>query len=374
VLLIDRYIVQRFLANFVILFVLLFLFAAGIDLILNLDEFVSAARGQAGDEAGALRRLALTIAFMVNFQSPRLFLFYSDMHGLIAVAAMGFTLAQMYRHRELVAVLASGVSLHRLSLPFLAAVFGVSLVQLLNQEFMLYRVAPLVLRGHGEIGRRSVEEFPIRFTDDGQGNLLQAALFNPVARRLTDPTILQRDELGRTWRRVTADEATWDESARGWRLTGGRAVTLGEPSRGTADAMNAEAIEFFPSDLDPHALTMRRYGEYAAMLRLSQIEQMLASRRVVDKGTLLRHKYARFASVAVNLLVLFIALPSFLLREPASLLRQSVLCAGMAVPALMGSAVGMMIELPGLPPAVGVFLPVVVLIPLAAGRWTFLRT
>ena len=51
--LLDRYIIGRFLSNFVILFALLFSFAVAIDLLLQLDRFVDVAQAQAGD-AGAL--------------------------------------------------------------------------------------------------------------------------------------------------------------------------------------------------------------------------------------------------------------------------------------------------------------------------------
>ena len=150
--LIDRYIVTRFLGNFFLLFLLLFLFAGGIDIILNLDEFIRAGNTRVGEDGGLLKRAIAIGSMMIDFQGPRLFLFYAYMHGMVAVGAMAFTLAHMYRNKELVAVLASGVSLHRLAMPFLVATCATSVLQLLNQEFMLHRVAPLVLRRHANIG------------------------------------------------------------------------------------------------------------------------------------------------------------------------------------------------------------------------------
>jgi hypothetical protein len=76
----------------------------------------------------------------------------------------------------------------------------------------------------------------------------------------------------------------------------------------------------------------------------------------------------------VNLLVLVVALPFFLLREPANMLRQSILCAAFAVPAALGSFVAMTIDMPGLAPAVSVFLPAAVLLPLALGRVGAIKT
>jgi lipopolysaccharide export LptBFGC system permease protein LptF len=378
---IDRYIVARFLGNFMLLFLLLFLFAGGIDIILNLDEFVRAGNEQAGEDGSLLKRIVAVVGLMIDFQGPRLFLFYAYMHGMVAVGAMGFTLAQMYRHKELVAILASGVSLHRLAMPFLAATCATSVVQLLNQEFVLYRVAPLVLRRHAAIGQESISGFPVSFVHDGQGMLLQAASFDPGPRKLGWPTFLERDDIGRTIRHISAESALWNTDRRGWDLAEGRVYMLGDTS-GSGNALNGDAatswrpIDFIASTLSPRALTIKRYSQFATMLSLRQIEEMLKSPRVVDTDALLRYRYARFSSILVNLLVMALALPFFLLREPANLMRQSALCAGTALPTLFGSTVGMMVQIPGFKPAFSVFLPVIVLIPVAFAAWTdrFLKT
>jgi hypothetical protein len=110
------------------------------------------------------------------------------------------------------------------------------------------------------------------------------------------------------------------------------------------------------------------------MLSIEQIREMLRTPGVTDSAALRRHLYSRFSSVLVNLLVMLIALPSFLLREPANLLFQSVMCAGMTIPAMIGAAIGMMVQLPCVTPAVSVFMPVLVLIPVALARITFVKT
>ena len=55
-LLIDRYIIGRFLANFFILLMLLFTFAVAIDLLLELDEYLDVARASVDPEAGMIAR------------------------------------------------------------------------------------------------------------------------------------------------------------------------------------------------------------------------------------------------------------------------------------------------------------------------------
>ena len=128
------------------------------------------------------------------------------------------------------------------------------------------------------------------------------------------------------------------------------------------------------SDISPETLTVRRYAQFAGMLSLRQIGQMLQSPHSAESSSLIRYRFSRFSSVLVNILVLVITLPSFLLREPSNLLRQSVISAAIAIPCMFGAVLGMMAELPGIPPVAGVFIPVFILIPIALGRVTFIRT
>lgn len=372
-LLLDRYILRRFFVNYIILFVLLFTFAAAIDLILHLDRFIDPARGAVGDDAGLIATSIAFIVLVADFELPKASQFFAYLHGMIAIGAMGFTLAQMHKYKELVAVMASGVSLYRVAMPFLLAVFAISLVQLANQELLLPRMAPLLLRGHGQVGQASVNEFEINLTPDARGNLMQAPSFNPVTNTLASPTFLERNERGLTTRRISAESAQWDTTIGGWNLTGGVAVALPEgEARGRT--LHREPIEVYETDLDPRVLTVRRHTEFAAMLSLRQIAEILDSGGAADTDALLRFRCARFATVLMNLLVLGLTLPCFLLREPANLLRQSMLCAALAIPALLGSAVGMMASLPGIAPAGGVFLPIVVLLFVALVPWTYFKT
>jgi lipopolysaccharide export system permease protein len=374
VLLIDRYIFKRFAANFIILFALLFVFAAAIDLILNLDRFIDVARAQSGEDASMLQVTASFFWLMIDFELPRIFQFYAYLHGMVAVGAMAFTLAHMHRYKELVAVMASGMSLYRIALPFFIAAFFISLIQLANQELLLPRVAPLLLRGHSQIGESSVNEFEVQLTTDARGNVMQSPSFNPATNTLLSPTILERNERGLTTRRISADKAVWDQSQQAWLLTNGQAVLLPTDDVPRGRLLPREPIELYQTDLDPRVLTVRRHSQFAAMLSLNQISEMLDSGGVANTDALMRYGYSRFATVLMNLLVMALTLPCFLLREPSNLLRKSVLCAALAIPAMLGAAVGMMADLPGIPPAGGVFLPIVILLFVALVPWTYFKT
>lgn len=374
-LLIDRYILIRFFVNFCILFSLLFVFAATIDLILNLDRFVDTAQDHVGDDAGMLMLTIELVRLIADFELPRIFQFYAFLHGIVGIGAMAFTLSLMHKHKELVAIMASGVSLHRIAMPFLFAIFVLSFVQLINQEMLLPRVAPLLLRGHGQIGQPSVNEFEVLLTPDSAGNLMQSPSFDPATNTLQSPTILKRNERGLTTHRITASEAVWDARQNGWRLRDGLVVSVrAEQDDRTGGLLLQQPIELYQTDLDPRVLLVHRHGDFATMLSLRQISDMLATEGVADTRSLLRHRYTRFASVLVNLLVMGLTLPCFLLREPANLLRQSLLCAALTLPAMLGAAIGMMADLPGIPPAASVFLPVIILSFVAIVPWTNFKT
>ncbi|MHC4141686.1 MAG: LptF/LptG family permease, partial [Planctomycetota bacterium] len=211
---------------------------------------------------------------------------------------------------------------------------------LANQELVLPRLAPLLIRSHHDIGQQGAEAFDVRFTSDGRGNLLQAPSFDPTTDTLKMPTFLDRDDAGRTVRRITADQATWDKSAQAWILVGGRAITPQSSAAGTTAVLRGQPVDRYATDLGPDVLKMRRYREYATMLSISQIGQMLQSPGVVDEDALVRFALARFSTVLINMVVLVMALPFFLLRQPASLLRNSLLCAGTAIPAIARDGAG----------------------------------
>lgn len=374
-LLIDRHITARFLANFAVLFALLFVFAVSIDVILQLDRFLEAA-GEAVERGAFDSRAAALAVAVFNFHGPRVFQFYAYLLGLVTVAAMAFTLAQMHRHRELVALLAVGQSLFRVSRPIIVAALGLNALQLVNTELVLPRLASLLVREHGEILEAGLDRFAVPLSPDGNGNLMLARGFDPKTGSIEGLLAIERDARGGAVRRIAAERAQWDEAGGAWILEGGRAtvrrsttLTMDDP----ATSVETEPIDRFVTNLDPAALTMRHSATYAQMLSVRELRAAEAAGGT-DPRSIGRAMWGRAAGIVVNLLVLLLALPSFLLREPANLLRRSVQCAALSVIAMLGALVGIAIDLPGLPPAVGVFVPAAILAPLAIGRFLAVKT
>ena len=372
---VDRHIASRFLANFALIFAVMFLFGVAIQTILNLDTYREAAGAAVREGRFGSLWTALPIAF-VDFNAPRVFQFYAYLLGLGCVAAAGFTLVQMVRTRELVALLAAGVSLWRVALSIGVVAVFLNLLQLVNGEIVLPRLATRLARDESTILQAAANEFPVRLMQDGTGKLLLARRFDPSADVLDGVVVIERDERGAAVRRVEATRATWDDARTGWNLEQGIATGRGAPSEGAepgARIDRSEQADFVATDISPDAIRARYFRGFAQLLSAQKIGE-LAAEGGISQSDATRLVGQRFAGACVNLLMLLIVLPFFLVREPQKMLRPSVICAAVAVPGLLGSFFLMTVEVPPLPSAVGVFLPVALLLPIAAARIGGLRT
>ena len=371
----TSYIIKKMTINFVVLFTLFFLLGAAIDIIVNLDEFNKIAMNASTDGAFVSRVISL-FAVAIGFEGPRLFQVFAYLHGVIAIGAMCFTAANMLRSREFVAIMAAGISLRRVAMPFLYVMAAISFLALLNQEFMLPKVAPLLLRVHDESGNESAGSFTVPFTPDLKGTLLLAPSLNPATGIITEPSFLERDSKGRMIRQIQAESATWDGATHaGWFLAEGRSVDiLFDDTNGQATISTPVAVEFYPTELSPYILTLHRYGQYIGMLSTSQLNKMLNAAGSFDKPMLRRHWYARFASIALNMLAMVIVIPFFITRDAVIVSKQAVKGGAVTLTILFGGMVVMLMPIAGIPSMVSVFLPAIVLIPIALLRAVCIRT
>lgn len=373
--LLTRSIMTRMTMNFIVLFTLIFVLGSMIDLIVNLEEFDKTATQMTGD-GGFFSKLYAIIRVGIGFEGPRIFQVFAYFHGLIAIGAMGFTAAQMWKSREFVAMMAAGISLRRVATPFVVVSMCVSGIALLNQEFMLPKVAPLLLRSHSDVGSDSVQAFPVPFTPDKNRTLLIASSFDPATGNLLYPTFLIRNDTGQMIQRVYATSATWGISDDGWLLEEGKSshITTEDAVNNRVAAFAPVDVDFFETDLSPHLLTLHRYGQYLGFLGISQLNQMLDTVGTFDSGLLKRHWYSRFATIALNIFAMLIVIPLFVTKDPISIMRQSVRCAGLSMTILFGGSFVMLMQLSGIPAIVSVFLPAILLFPFALVRMSTMKT
>ena len=370
------YIMKKMIVNFIVLFTLFFLLGAVIDIIVNLDEFGKTASEISAD-AGFFSKIFNVVQVAIGFEGPRLFQVFAYLHGVIAIGAMGFTAASMLRAREFVAIMAAGISLQRIALPFVYVMAGISALALVNQEYMLPRVAPLLLRNHDESIDNATASFSVPFTKDSNGALLLAPSIDPSTGIITEPSFLERDEIGRMVRQIKATSATWDTNTEeGWILEDGLAVDI-EFDEQTGQAITFSPVKghYYETNLSPHILTLRRYSQYVGMLGMTQLNRMLDTKGAFgDETLLLRHWYSRFSSIAMNILTLIIVIPFFVTKDTVAISRQAVKSGAITLTILFGGMVVMLMPIAGIPAIVSVFLPAIILIPIALLRGLTIRT
>ena len=396
----DRYIARQYLINMAVLLALVATFVVMVDLSLNLDKFAGAAATMsAGEHGGAgtsgtggmVRRAVITVFLVADLWWPRLLQLFNFIAPLVVVAGMGFTFAQLVRHREVVAMLAGGVSLYRAARPVLAVALLATLVQVANQELVLPRIAPLLTRSAASAGEREVDSFSVALVADGKRRLFQAARFDPGTRTLARLNVWERDEAGRAVRRISADSATFDESAGGWWLTGGRAIDLsvkstsagvggitatGSNSGGATGRRAGASIDRIETDLDPTTLLADQFKAFSQTLSWAQISRVLGTSGLKPdvRERLERVAWGRVSALVCGLLSLVISMRFFLTREPRNMVLQSLRCAPVAIVSIMAGVLGSALPVPGLPTVVAVFLPVLVLVPLAIEAATAIKT
>ncbi len=377
----DRYIIRQFLVNFVILLAVLMGLFIVVDLIIDLDEFLQA--GQRLKDRYIGGAVVATLASVVDYYYPVLLLVYVFFSGLIVVGAMGFTVTALQRQRELIAMLAGGVSLHRVAMPIVVTGAALSLATLPIQEFLLPPLAGKLLRSKADLKREGVKERAMLYIPDDAGNLWSAASFDPQEGRLTDVQVVERDAQGLLKRKVLASEAVWDESASVWRLTQGAALdpsphraASGEDDVASDQLDRVVGVDEIATQLSPTALLARRASILPSVLSLRQLQTLSANQAVdtAQRLTITRTVWGRFSLMVLNVLLLVMALPFFLRRVPGDALKSAVTAAGLCLGAWGGGVMTLQASPQTLPPVVSAWLPVVIYLPVAAWLLTRVKT
>ena len=372
--LLERYIARQFLTNVVLLFVILFSFIVVIDVSLNIDQFLDMAKRlgtQAGEQdPGTIRKSVLSVLLIADLWWPKLLQLYNFLLGMVMVGAMGFTYSQMTKNRELIALMAAGIGLHRIIKPVLIVAIGLTALQAINQELIIPRIAPLLVRGHEDAGDHKLAVDSVPLTLDGQGRLFRAAEFDANTNILKGLYILERDDNGHTSRSITAQSANYRDG--GWDLVSATAqsrtqTTVGQPV----------PITRIESSLDPNELRINRYESYSQALSFAQAREMLNRDTLKDPNKRARYEriaLGRFSMMISGILTLIIATPFYATREPKNMVIQSVRCAPIAIITLIAGVIGATAAIPGLPTTIGVFIPVMILSVVAVAQFSALKT
>lgn len=403
---INRYITRLYLTNVVILFAILFSFVVAIDVFINLDRFSKQAKQILGSDTGGFAVLVETLRLIVDLWWPRLLQLFNVTSGVVLIAGMGFTCSHLVKHRELVALLASGVSLHRLAAPFLTVAIIVTVAQAINQELVVPRVAHLLTRSPGDAGLESAQAFRVTVTPDAEPTagpdritrgvrLITAARYDASSQTMQDLVAYVREPMGdAVIARITAGTATWDPAIPGWRLENGQIErTPGSP------AVEADYVQLNPelsalrtgqdgsargradlaelrTPLDPRAIEVRYLQGLAQNLSFLQLGELSDAPGIdpQQSARLERVRWARPASMLSNLLTLVAAMPFFLARTPGPMIMSVFKSVPVGLLGLAAAAAPLVLTFPGLPTPIAAMLPTLILAPIAMALYSSMKS
>jgi len=366
----DRYIIKQFVINFAILSVVMMGLYVLVDLIVDLDEFLDAGRELADQHGGTL---PATLWVLGDYYGPFLLLVYVAMSGLIVVAAMGFTVAQMQRSRELTALLAGGVSLYRVAAPILVTGFLFNLIALPVQEILIPPLAEKIVRPKSQAGSATIKDKPVHYVLDESGALLSAASFSAERGELDSVRIIELNDEGAQVSLTRATQAFWDADGRRWVLTDGRRF-LTDADVADPNALTGKPVAAYETELSPEVLIIRQASLFVRLQSMRQLDEMRSNPALSAKtrGQVTQIIWSRFSTVVLSVLILLMGLPYFLSRVPGNLLMNSAKAAGITVGAWSGGLV--MLQVGNLNPVTAAWLPVIIYLPVSFWLVTKIET
>ena len=302
----DRYILRAFFTNFFIALLVMIGMYIVLDLFVNLDEFSKLPTDRTIDIASKI----------VRYYAYNLFLYFSQLAGVVILAAACFTLARFHRANEFTPVLASGVSLYRVATPIMLAAIGLNFLWLANQELIIPKVADKLARTHDDTEGRMT--YGVWFRPDREHALVSAAQFSPSRKTMRNVLIMKRDEYARLTDVIEADMATWDEERQLWSLDHGLLSRYGGES---SESMVRQTILEYPSALTPKELALQQASQWTNYLSFSELSVL--QDRFPQTAEFVKVKHVRLTTIPLNMLMLALGIPFLLTRE-----RPNILVAG----------------------------------------------
>jgi lipopolysaccharide export system permease protein len=352
----DRYLLRGFTYSYVVSVVILISLYIVLDLFANLDEFTS-------NDKTTLQ----IIGDILSYYAYHSFLYFAQVAGMITLVAGCFTLARLQRTRELVAMIAGGISLYRVALPIIMAGIGFNMLWVLDQEVIIPHIADKLVRSHNEASARRT--FELWFLEDRNNTLLSAMMYDPNTHTMEDVIAIERDADGQIVSKISADAADWDAEKGCWKLSRGvrYARSIEKADFVISGEMGRKPVEYYYSDWQPADLNLRQSANWTWFLSSSQLSDLLKKPHLVPNlNEIVSAKHIRMTQPILNMLLLLLGLPFFLNREPSNVLISVGLCLLAAISCFMLSFVSQAMASSVDYPALAAWLPIFVYGPLAA--------
>jgi len=313
----DRYIAKNFLVGYAIALAVLLGLRIIIDLFVKIDEFTEHAN------LGTAR----VLKNILTFYALNCTVYFRDFAGMITVVAASFSFGKMVRSNELVAVMASGVSLKRVIGPIVFLAVLLTGVLVIDQELVIPRLADKLVRSHDDIPGQ--ESYDVWFIPDGNGSLICSQRFDVETATLQKPTILLRRLTSNAgvWgviARIDADKAVDSDRTGRWALysvnpSNGEWLPYGV--RRDRDAQDVpQRVTSYESSITAKDIPIMCQSEQKTLLSLSQLNALARQgTQIRGQAQLYSQKHFRITDPLINLVMLMVSLPLLVCRDPKSM-------------------------------------------------------
>lgn len=369
----DRYLLRRFLHTFVILFVTFFGLYVVIDGFTNIDNF------QEGSEG-----LLTVLQRMGNYYSYQSSLMFHLVGPTLAVMSVMVVSALLVKNSEYQPILAAGVPLLRLTLPFVVGLLVVTAVAVANQELLIPKFAHRLQGSRSELAEAVLQELTPQH-DYASGIVISGqSLDTTVEKILAAEFVLPCPDLVDSLTTLSAESARYvpetSKNPAGWVLTNtspgswdqipltDRGVTYVIPVANSTDIFVRSDISFELVADNSRSATYQSTPEI-----VKRIKNPALSSNVARDQTFLLHQ--RLVQPLLNLVAGLACIPLVIRRESRSLVGSLAMAAGVQgvmLGVLHGSSA---LGGAGIVPAdVAAWLPVIVCGTVAAWTTGFAQT
>ncbi len=321
---IDRYIARTFLSSYLILLLIGIGLYIASDVIVNLDEYT---------EEGMTAANALTK--IVDYHGYRLPLYFQQLGGVMMAIAAGFTFAILLRSNELTPLIASGVPLQRLLVPVMLCSIALVGLWLANTELLIPRFAGQIARRIGDLD--DVGAQAVRCVRDDRNAILIADELHSRQGFVRGAYIIEPDDQRKPQRLIRADVARYDAAQKTWALERGERLALegAFESGELGSPIRWESTQAYSFTLSPSEILLRQSAQWSDLMSIRQMNEVLAARNLPNLPSVARSRDIRFVSPLIIWILILLATPFFLTRQP-----ENVIAAGGKALLLAGACFG----------------------------------
>ena len=365
----DKYVAKNFLIGYAISMFVLVGLRVVIDLFVNVDEFAQLAERY---ELGMMQ----VLLSVFSYYGAQVALYFRDFAGIITVVAAVFSLGKMTRNNELIAVMASGISLKRVIMPIVLLSVILTGLLVIDQEVFIPRLANRLVRSHDDTPGE--ESYRLWYMLDGRGSLICTRKFEEKTSVMHFPTIIVRqqgeDESWRVLGKISADSAVYEFQEKRWVLTNGyftkMSVYASNDKRDVFDQKMPEKVPYYESDLTPYEIPIRKQEGYKSLLSSAQLAALARSdTRIKDKAELHSQKHFRVTEPVINIIMLMVALPVLVCRDPkamkSAILVSFTITMGCFITTFLCKMFATEVFFNQVRPAMWAWLPIIIFMPIA---------